>query len=75
MGASGEELMDTEMVFPEEPLETDALHAEFTVEFCRAKETLVSDSALGSGPGGRDTDMEVRGPGVADWRVDPSSLV
>lgn len=56
MGALGEELIDTDTVFPEGSLVADALHSVSTVESHGPKETLVSDSFLGNGPG--ETEIE-----------------
>lgn len=50
MGALGEELMDTDTVFPEGSLVADALHSVSTVDSLRAMVTFVSDCSLGNGP-------------------------
>lgn len=58
-GALGEELIDTDTVFPEGSLVADALHSVSTVDSHRAKVTLVSDSFLGNGPLETEMDMNI----------------
>lgn len=50
MGALGEELMDTDTVFPEGSLVADALHSVSTVDSPSAMVTLVPDCSVGTGP-------------------------
>lgn len=57
MGALGEELIVTEIVFLEGSLVADALHSVSNVDSRMPKETFVSDSSCGNGP--LETEMHV----------------
>lgn len=60
MGAFGEELIDTDTLFPEGSLVADALHSVSNVDSRRPKETWVSDSFLGNGPWETEMDVNIK---------------